>query len=154
MPLPPSFHSGQPRTAGPHLAAFPHDGKAKDNHNPAIGGCGCQWICSADLLPLWYCSRPMQSNRPVDDLVAGTIAVISHDGMDLVEQDRKRIERRVFRGHCERVWQKLSSDDRNMLRERAIQKSPEVRNYDWMLENACLQEVEGIIREAGRFPTG
>ncbi len=83
------------------------------------------------------------------------ISQISKNDHDLIEQDRQSIERSCLRSHCIRVWQQLTSDERDSIRSSVRKESTFFDRYesaDFLLESDCIERVQELVRESGCYP--
>ena len=82
------------------------------------------------------------------------ISNISQGDSDLVEQDRQSSERSCFRSHCKRVWQQLTSKERDVIRDAIKKETTFFDSYestDFLLESHCIKRVEEMVRESGSY---
>ena len=82
------------------------------------------------------------------------IRKLSKGDHDLVERDRQSIERFCFRSHCKRVWQQLTSAERDLIRQAEKNKMKLFRGTgvpDSLLEDLCIKQVEELIQKAGCY---
>ena len=82
------------------------------------------------------------------------IRKLSKGDHDLVEQDRQSREQSCFHSHCKRVWQQLTSKERDVIRD-AVKKEitffDRYESTDFLLEPFCIKRVEEMVRESGSY---
>jgi len=94
------------------------------------------------------------TKQSLPDSLTARICEISKGDCDLVEQDRQSRERSCFQSHSKRVWQKLTSKERDIIRH-SIKKETtffdRFESTDFLLESHCIKRVEELIQESGCY---
>jgi len=76
---------------------------------------------------------------------------LSSTDHDLIQKDRESSERYVFSQHCQRVWEKLSGEERDLIR-RDVMSQVDAPLSSRFVDFDCLKELGRMIREAKGFP--
>lgn len=77
---------------------------------------------------------------------------LSSTDHDLIRKDRESSERYVFSQHCQRVWEKLSSEERDLIRRDVIARDDSLLSSR-LADYGCLNELGRMIHDAQSFPT-
>ncbi len=95
------------------------------------------------------------TKQTLSDTLSARINKISKGDRDLIERDRQSSEQSCLRSHCKRVWQQLTSKERDAIRH-SIKKETtffdRFESTDFLLESHCIKRVEELIQESGSFP--
>ncbi len=97
---------------------------------------------------------PTATKQSLSGTLTARIKEISKGDHDLVEQDRQSSKRSCFRSHCKRVWQQLTSKERDAIRHIVKKESAFFDRYestDFLLESHCIKRVEELVRESGCY---
>ena len=112
---------------------------------------------------LWYRSQShsppiimtTMTTQNLSDALTDQICKISKSDHDLIERDRQSIERSCLRSHCKRVWQQLTSDERDSIRQ-TVKKETAIFNqmncYESSVDAHCIERMQELIRESGCYP--
>ena len=87
---------------------------------------------------------------PVAPLSLDRIRELSISDHDLIQKDRESSERYVFSQHCQRVWEKLSSEERDLIR-RDVKAHGDTHRSCRFVDFDCLKELERMIHDAKGF---
>ncbi len=76
---------------------------------------------------------------------------LSSSDHDLIQKDRESSERYVFSQHCQRVWEKLSSEERDLIRRDVMARDDSLLSFR-LADYGCLNELGRMIHDAQSFP--
>jgi hypothetical protein len=85
------------------------------------------------------------------DTLARDVVRLSELDRDLFEQDLQRSEELCFHKHCDRIWMRLTPEQRDLLRERVRAEDPPLARHSQVIGFAATQKIGAILREASGY---
>ncbi len=121
----------------------------------------CNWFFWIEISFLVSCSVPFPilmttvTLHKIPAALTEKICRLSEGSHDLFQRDRQSMEKSCFYSHCKRIWEQMTSEERNSIRHAIKNETArfnQLNCYESLLDSYCVKQIGTLIRESGCYP--